>query len=175
MERELATWLYPHFWGILMSLMPALAALVRVIRQAKALTQEQLSGSVEARHLHNIENARSSITLERLEAVSSKLGIDPAALVVLASALEKGVSDDQILESLRQEFAKLDALGVRDHIGEHYKDGKVTRVRPGRQIDPQKLAAIRLAKATGESQASVSTRLGLPKSTVGRLWHMAED
>lgn len=158
-----------------MSLMPALAAWVRVIRQAKALTQEQLSGSVEARHLHNIENARSSITIERLEAVSSKLDIDPAALIVIASALEKGMSDEQILDFLRVELAKLDALGVRDRIGEHYQDGKVTRVRPGRQIDPHKLAAIRQAKGAGESQASVSARLGLPKSTVGRLWHLSED
>jgi len=158
-----------------MPLMPALAALVRVIRHAKALTQEQLSGSVEARHLHNIENARSSITLERLEAVAAKLDIDPAALIVLASALEKGLSDDQILDSLRNEFAKLDALGAREHIAEHYQDGRVNRVRPGRQIDPQKLAAIRQAKAAGESQASVSARLGLPKSTVGRLWHLPED
>ncbi|HDS1792738.1 helix-turn-helix domain-containing protein [Pseudomonas putida] len=158
-----------------MALMQALAALVRAIRNAKALSQEQLSGSVEARHLHNIENARSSITLDKLQAISDKLEIEPAALVVLATALEKGMSDEQILDLLRIEFAKIDALGARDRINEYYQNGKVTRVRPGRQIDPQKLASIRKAKAAGESQASVSARLGLPKSTVGRWWHMPED
>ncbi|MFR0713628.1 helix-turn-helix domain-containing protein [Enterobacterales bacterium BD_CKDN230030183-1A_HGKHYDSX7] len=158
-----------------MALMPALAALVRVIRNAKALSQEEMSGSVEARHLHNIENALSSITIDKLEAISDKLSIDPAALVVLASALEKGLTDEQILDSLRAEFAKVDAIGARDRISEHYRDGNVIRMRPGRQIDPLKLDAIRKAKAAGESQASVSARLGLPKSTVGRWWHMPED
>ncbi|WP_409319944.1 helix-turn-helix domain-containing protein [Pseudomonas putida] len=158
-----------------MSLMPALAALVRVVRHAKGLTQEQLAGSVEARHLHNIENARSSITIDRLEAIAAKLEVDPATLIVLASALSKGLTDEQMLEVIQHDFQRMDAVGARIHVADHYKDGKVTRVRPGRQIDPKKLAAIRQAKAAGESQASVSARLGLPKSTVGRLWHYPED
>ncbi|NIE77109.1 helix-turn-helix transcriptional regulator [Pantoea sp. Ap-967] len=158
-----------------MPLMPAIAALLRVIRNARALSQEEMSGSVEARHLHNIENARSSVTITKLEAVAAKLDIDPAALVVLASALEKGLTDQQMLELLKAEFQKVDALGARDSISEHYRNGKVIRVQPGRQIDPQKLAAIRQAKAVGESQAAVSARLGIPKSTVGRLWHLPEE
>lgn len=158
-----------------MSLMPALAALVRVIRHAKGLTQEQMSGSVEARHLHNIENARSSITIDRLEAVAAKLEVDPATLIVLASALSKGMSDEQLLEVIQQDCQGLNSRGALERIADHYQEGKVTRVRPGKQIDPQKLAAIRRAKAAGESQASVSARLGIPKSTVGRLWHYPED
>lgn len=125
--------------------------------------------------MHNIENARSSMTIDKLEAISGKLDVEPAALVVLACALEKGLSDEQILELIRVEFAKLDAIGARDQISEHYQHGRVTRVRPGRQIDPKKLAAIRQAKAAGESQASVSARLGISRSTVGRWWHLPED
>ncbi|WP_442968255.1 hypothetical protein [Pseudomonas sp. S32] len=34
---------------------------------------------------------------------------------------------------------------------------------------------MRQAKAAGETQKSVSLRLGMPKSTVGRLWHSLED
>lgn len=158
-----------------MSLMPALAALVRVIRHARGLTQEQMSGSVEARHLHNIENARSSITIDRLEAVAAKLEVDPATLIVLASALSKGMSDEQLLEVIQQECRGLNNLGALERIADHYQEGKVTRVRPGKQIAPEKLAAIRQAKAAGESQASASARLGIPKSTVGRLWHYPED
>ncbi|MBF8776282.1 MULTISPECIES: helix-turn-helix domain-containing protein [Pseudomonas putida group] len=158
-----------------MALMPALAALVRGIRHAKAFTQEQMSGSVEARHLHNIENARSSITLDKLEAIAQRLEVDPAALVVLASALSNGLSDEEVLERLRLEFKKLDALGSRERLTEHYREGQVVRVKPGRQIDPEKLEAIRQAKAAGETQKSVSLRLGMPKSTVGRLWHALPD
>ncbi|MFK3919148.1 helix-turn-helix domain-containing protein [Pseudomonas fulva] len=101
-----------------MALMPALAALVRVIRNAKTLSQEEMSGSVEARHLHNIENALSSITIDKLEATSDKLNVAPSALVVHASALERGLTDEQILDSLRVEFAKNDALGARDRISD---------------------------------------------------------
>jgi len=158
-----------------MALMPALAALVRGIRHAKAFTQEQMSGTVEARHLHNIENARSSITIDKLEAIAGRLEIDPAALVVLASALSNGLTDEQMLEHLRTELEKLDALGSRESLTKHFDQGKVTRVKPGRPIDPDRLEAIRQAKATGETQKSVSTRLGIPKSTVGRLWHSLED
>ncbi|GHS84163.1 hypothetical protein PAGU2196_49970 [Pseudomonas sp. PAGU 2196] len=158
-----------------MALMPALAALIRGIRHAKALSQEEMSGTVEARHLHNIENARSSITINKLEAVAGRLEIDPAALVVLASALSNGLSDDEVLEHLRLELKKLDVLGSRESLTKYFDQGTVTRGKPGRQIDHVKLEAIRQAKAAGETQKSVSIRLGIPKSTVGRLWHSLED
>ena len=156
-----------------MALMPALAALIRGIRHAKALSQEEMSGTVEARHLHNIENARSSITINKLEALAGK--IDPAALVVLASALSNGLSDDEVFEHLRLELKKLEVLGSRESLTKYFDQGTVTRVKPGRQIDHVKLEAIRQAKAAGETQKSVSIRLGIPKSTVGRLWHSLED
>jgi len=155
-----------------MALMPALVALLRGIRHAKGFTQEQMSGSVEARHLLNNENARSSVTLDKLEAFAQRLEIDPAALVVLVT---NGLTDDQMLEHLRIEIRKPDALGSRESLTKHFDQGKVSRVKPGRQIDPDKLEAIRQAKAAGETQKSVSLRLGVPKSTVGRLWHSLED
>lgn len=107
--------------------------------------------------------------------MAAKLEVDPATLIVLASALSKGMSDEQLLEVIQQECQGLNSCGALERIADHFQEGKVTRTRPGKQIDPQKLAAIRLAKAAGESQASVSARLGIAKSTVGRLWHYPED
>jgi ABC-type microcin C transport system permease subunit YejE len=56
-----------------------------------------------------------------------------------------------------------------------YQDGKVIWVRRNRQIDTKKLEAIREAKSAGETQSSVSARLVLPNSTVGRFWLLSED
>ncbi len=79
------------------------------------------------------QNAHSSVTFDKLEAISDKLNSEPAAL----AALEEGLSDEQILDLLRIEFAKIDALGAQHRINEHYQNGKVNPVRPGRQVDPQ--------------------------------------
>lgn len=53
--------------------MPLLEAPIRGIRYAKAFSQEEMSGSMEARHLHNIENARLSVTIDKLEAIAGRL------------------------------------------------------------------------------------------------------
>ncbi|MGA3826235.1 hypothetical protein [Pseudomonas chlororaphis] len=44
------------------------------------------------------------------------------------------MNEEQALELLRSELQKIDVLGASDCIGEHYQDGKVTRVRPGEAI-----------------------------------------
>lgn len=79
-----------------------------------------------------------------------------------------------MLDHLEMKLKKLDALGSRDSLTTHFDQGKVTRVKLGHPSDPDKLDAIRQAKAAGNTQKSVSVRLGIPKSTVGPLWHSLE-
>ncbi|WP_460044607.1 helix-turn-helix domain-containing protein [Pseudomonas sp. S2_H01] len=74
-----------------MPLMRPLGAMLRLVRLSRGLSQEELSGAVEARHVHNIENAKSSITLDRLETIAQRLDVDPVALLAYASKVEKGL------------------------------------------------------------------------------------
>jgi len=59
------------------------------------------------------------------------------------------MSDEQMLELIQQECQGLNSLGAREHIADHYEDGKVIRVRPGKQIDPQKLAPFDMPRLRG--------------------------
>lgn len=64
-----------------------------------------------------------------------------------------------MLDHLGMKLKKLDALGSRDSLTKHFDQGKVNRVKLGHPIDPDKLDAIRQAKAAGNTQKSVSGAL----------------
>lgn len=106
-----------------MSLMRPLAAVLRLVRVARGLSQEQFSGAVEARHIHNLENAKASATLVTLETLAGRLGIDPVALLAYASRLEQGVTPAQYVDYLNSELQKISDLGIDAQIADHYRDG----------------------------------------------------
>jgi transcriptional regulator with XRE-family HTH domain len=153
-----------------MPLMRPLAAVLRLVRVARGLSQEEFSGVVEARHIHNLEHAKSSITLDTLETLAARLDIDPVALLAFSARIESGSSTADYVEFLQSEFQKLLALGVEEQIGEHYRDGNVVTHKPGRRTDPAKVSAVLEAKASGKSKREVSEELGIPRSTVNDLW-----
>lgn len=154
-----------------MPLMRPLAAVLRLVRVARGLSQEQFSGSVEARHIHNLENAKASATISTLETLAERLDIDPVALLAYASRLEKGTSADQYLAYLQTQMRKITDLGIEEHIEQHYRDGDVVTHSPGRRTDPAKVKAVLDAKAAGQSKREVAEALGIPRSTVNDIWN----
>jgi transcriptional regulator with XRE-family HTH domain len=153
-----------------MPLTRPLAAVLRLVRTARGLSQEQFSGAVEARHIHNIEHAKTSLTLDTLETLSGRLDIDPVALLAYAARIEKSMSAAQYLEYLESELIKLSAMGIEAEINEHYRDDDVVTHRPGRRTNPVKMNAVLAGKAAGKTKREVSDELGIPWSTVNDIW-----
>ncbi|GLO55036.1 hypothetical protein PPUJ20066_10720 [Pseudomonas putida] len=153
-----------------MPLVRPLAAVMRLVRTAYGLSQEQLSGANEARHTHNLENAKASATIDTLEVVGKRLGHDPVALLAYASRVERGMTLDQYMAYLSEELRRIADLGIDAEIDQHYKDGEVITHKPGRRTDPVKVEAVLRAKAAGKTKRETSDALGMAWSTVNDIW-----
>ncbi len=174
MERNCAIWLYPRFWVTPMPMKETLAAVLRLTRSAHGLSHEDFHGQVEARHMSNIEHAKSSITLATLHNLATVLEIDPVALLAVASCYEKKLSPRDFLKHLAAEMGKLERLGVLHKLDGEFKDGKLDSVHPRIRSASLNKAAVQQCKAEGKTQKETAGLLGLAKSTVSRLWKEAE-
>jgi transcriptional regulator with XRE-family HTH domain len=153
-----------------MPLMRPLAAVLRLVRLSRGLSQEELSGAVEARHVHNIENAKTSITLDRLETLAQRLEVDAVALLAYASRVEKGLGAREYSDLLQAEIERLEVLGINERIHEYYQEGEVVTHKPGRRTDPAKVKAVLDAKMAGKSKRETAQELGIARSTVNDIW-----
>ncbi len=77
-----------------------LAAVLRATRAARGLSQEQLAATVDARHLHRVEHAKSNISLEMLEDISERLDVDSVALLAAAACYEREESLEEFMTHL---------------------------------------------------------------------------
>lgn len=158
-----------------MPLIRPLAAVLRLVRIARGLSQEQLSGAAEARHTHNLENAKASTTIDTLELVAQRLGLDPVALLGYASRIERGESLDEYLAYLKVEMLRIAELNIDAQIDQHYKDGEVITHKRGRRTDPSKVDEVLQAKAAGKTRQQIADELGMAWSTVSDIWKKADQ
>lgn len=153
-----------------MLLREPLAAVIRLVRNAQGLSQEDLHLVADAKHIHNIEHAKSGISLEMLEALAAALDTSAVALLALAIRFQNGQTREDFLENLSGELSRLDDSGISDALhGEFGEHGLISK-RPGRRTSDLKTAAILKCKLEGLTQKQTSDTLGIPPSTVNRLW-----
>ncbi|MDP9556767.1 UNVERIFIED_ORG: DNA invertase Pin-like site-specific DNA recombinase [Pseudomonas parafulva] len=90
----------------------------------------------------------------------------PLSFFTLIAAANEGKTPRSIL---LETLAELQIQGLLDE----KLPGEPQKLPPPRQVAAtEKLRAIRELKEAGLSQIEVSRKLGLPTSTVGRLWHV---
>lgn len=149
-----------------------LAAILRSTRKARGLSQEQLGDTLETRHLHNLEHAKSNITLEMLERISARLDVDPIALLAMASSYERQESLAACIAHLQAEMKKLEALGVLSSLPSHFERNELVTGKAGKRPIPiERIQAVLACKAEGMTQKQASLKLGMAASTVHKIWH----
>ena len=153
-----------------MPLRDPLAAVIRLVRSARGLAKEDFLGLVDAKHVYNVENGKTSITLDTLETLASAMGTDPLALLVIASSYEKELSPEDFLKKLGKEVKSLREIGVVDGLQGQFDNGALTTRIAGRRTSEEKVEAVLRCKANGLTQKEASDTLGIPTSTVGRIW-----
>ncbi len=155
-----------------MPLRLTLAAILRLTRKARGLSQEQLATAVEARHLHNLEHAKSSVTLDTLEGIAKRLDVDAVALLAVASKYERQQSTADYLLFLSDEIQKLEQLGVLASLPNEFQDGDLRTGKAGkRPVPADKIQAVLACKGQGLTQKQTSLKLGMAASTVNKIWH----
>ncbi|MFL1526306.1 helix-turn-helix domain-containing protein [Pseudomonas sp. O230] len=148
----------------------SLAAVLRLVRSARGLSKEDLQEQIDPKHLYNLENAKTGITLDMLNTTSSALSVDPLALLVVASCFDKKLSLDDALERLRIEIKSLIDLGVVKGLPEQFVDGSLVPSKAGQRSSLEKIEAVLRCRAQGMTQKEASAVLGVPTSTVNRIW-----
>lgn len=159
----------------LMPLRLALAAILRLTRTARGLSQEQLATAVEARHLHNVEHAKSSVTLDTLEGIAKRLDVDAVALLAMASRYERQQSTADFLSFLSDEIQKLEELGVLASLPGEFQGGDLRTGKAGkRPVPAEKIQAVFACREQGLTQKQTSLKLGMAASTVNKIWHSSD-
>ncbi|RKS18935.1 hypothetical protein BJ917_4635 [Pseudomonas sp. WPR_5_2] len=153
-----------------MTMRESLAAVLRLVRSARGLSKEDLQGQIDPKHLYNLENAKTGITLDMLNTTSSALNVDPLALLIVASCFEKKLTHDDVLEGLRVEIKGLIDLGVIKGLPEQFVDGSLVPSKAGQRSSPEKIEAVLHCQAQGMTQKETSDALGIPTSTINRIW-----
>jgi transcriptional regulator with XRE-family HTH domain len=148
----------------------SLGAVLRILRSARKLKVDDFADCIDPKHVNNLENGKSSVTLETLESVAHVLTVNPLSLLILSASLRDGRSPEELLIELKEDVRELRALGVNDGFSGQFEDGKLTVRRPGTQIDQQKLTAIIACKVEGMTQSEAAKKLGIPLSTIRRYW-----
>ncbi|MDH0756000.1 MULTISPECIES: helix-turn-helix domain-containing protein [Pseudomonas] len=132
--------------------------------------------TLEARHLHNVEHGLTNMTLKMLEGISGHLEVDPVALLAAASSFDRHETLDEFMVYLRGELDKLRAMRVMDNVPAQFSDGVLIAAKGGKPAtSAEKIRAVLDCKADGLTQKETSVKLGIPKSTVHKIWHMPPE
>ena len=130
------------------------------------LSQADLQHQADQAHISRLEAATTTPTIDLSADLAHALGLTPLSLLTLVAAADEGKTARSVLN---ESMIELMRLGVLDEAlpGEPQK---ITT--PQRIAAAERLEAVRKLKAEGLSQAEVCRHLELPRSTVGRLWHV---
>ncbi|MDR6925937.1 helix-turn-helix domain-containing protein [Pseudomonas sp. BE134] len=154
-----------------MSLKKEIAGAIRAIRTTRGLDYGDLAEVSVKANIGNLEQGRSSITLEKLIELSDALQFDPVALLAICLATHK---DEPYVITLSRARDQLDAFQAEGGLellrGQLVGKELVKRPR-GKPGNTQGAEAVKALKAAGFSQAEAAEKLGLAKSTVHRYWH----
>ncbi|ENY79699.1 Fis family transcriptional regulator [Pseudomonas putida TRO1] len=152
-----------------MLLRQSFAAVLQLLRMRKGISQPSISKHVDQRTVSKLELAKSSVSLETSYKLASGLQVEATTLIALTVASHDHRTAREILLS---SLAEIEALELADiALPEHPESKTPLNVSAARE----KLQAVQQLKAKGTTQAEAARELGLPESTVRRMWHQELD
>lgn len=90
-----------------MTLKSSFAVVLRALRSKRNITQREFADTTSRTYLSKLEGGKSSITLDKLEQLSERLGLSPLALLALTVSEETGEPAATILAKLGAELREL--------------------------------------------------------------------
>jgi transcriptional regulator with XRE-family HTH domain len=151
-----------------MALRDGLGVALRAIRSTHALAQTDLVGAAGRSYVQFLEQARSDVTLGKLEAIGNVLDIDALTLLVLSASIDRAETWSSVLQQIEQELAAFQQAGGLDRVADQVKWGPA-QVRENER--ESRRARIQECKASGMSQRQTGETLNLSKTTVARYWN----
>lgn len=100
-----------------MSLKIAFATVLKVMRNSRGITQRHLSQASSRTYLSKLERAQSSLTLDKLDALSDTLQLSPLTVVAMALGARTGEPACTLVDRLKTELSDLEQNGVLRELG----------------------------------------------------------
>ena len=148
-----------------MSLRKSYAAVVQLLRTQKGLSQAGLSGSVTQTHVSELEQGKSSATVDMSARLALALNVEPITLLALAVASHEKRSMREVLLAA---LSEAESLGLADTL----LPTEPQVMAPSRVVEAKrKWLTVQELKAKGLSQSEAAKHLGVPESTLRRLWY----
>ncbi|KWS73168.1 MULTISPECIES: helix-turn-helix domain-containing protein [Pseudomonas syringae group] len=148
-----------------MSLRKSYAAVVQLLRTQKGLSQAKLAGSITQAHVSELELGKSSATVDMSVRLAFALNVEPITLLALAVASHEKRSMREVLLGA---LAEAESLGLADTP----LPTEPQVMAPSRVLEAKrKWLAVQELKTKGLSQSEAAKHLGVPESTLRRLWH----
>lgn len=101
-----------------MTLKTSFASVLRALRSKRNITQRDFADTTSRTYLSKLELGKSSITLDKLEQVSERLGLSPLTLLTLTLSEDSGQPAKDLISKLSAELADLQ------------RDGGLTGLKP---------------------------------------------
>ncbi|EPA96860.1 Fis family transcriptional regulator [Pseudomonas sp. G5(2012)] len=112
------------------------------------------------------------MTLKMLESISERLDVDVVALLAVASSYDRQETLEDYMSYLQSEIEKLRDLRVLENVPAKFDNGELVAAKAGKPpIASDKIKAVLSFKADGLTQKEISVKLGMPVSTVHKIWH----
>lgn len=150
-----------------------IAAAIRTIRRMKALPYEDLADVTVRRTISSLEQAQVNISIGKLDDLANALNFDFVALIALCVALRENAEPERILQRASDTVAAFSAQEGMTLLRAQLSGGKIVSRKPGKPINDVNLASVIKLRADGLSQAEISRKLGLSRSTVNRYWKLS--
>lgn len=142
----------------------AIAVALQHIRRQKQVVLTDLEKGVTGVHLNRIERSKTSVSVEKLDAISRELGVHPLTVLTLAYGAEGAELPTDLLKRIN-----LEVKGFGGSIAP-------LEIKPGDQVPTGVADAmarreqVQRLKATGMTKAEVARELGISKQTAARHW-----
>ena len=149
-----------------MLLRQAYAAVLQTLRARLGLSQHDIALTVTQSHVSQLEAVKTSATLEVSQELAEALHLHPVSFLVLVYAAKDQRPAREVLHLALEELEANNLLDIPLPI----QPEKLSY--PHSVAAQKKWEAVQELKKEGHSQAEVVQILGMPKSTVGRLWHL---
>lgn len=94
-----------------MTLKTSFASVLRALRSKRNITQRDFADTTSRTYLSKLEQGKSSITLDKLEQVSERLGLSPLTLLTLTLSEDTGQPAKDLISKLSEELADLQRDG----------------------------------------------------------------
>lgn len=148
-----------------MSVRIAFATALKLLRTKRGLTQHELSKNVAQSHVSQIENEKTSPSLDAIVELARVMNLSPVALMALACAAQDGLSAGDVLKIAEKDLQDMALL--QDSIPLYTEDAAHPRVAAAAKMREE----VQALKEQGFSQAEIAKELGMAKTTVQRHWH----